>query len=124
VNKKVLKPVEADKSLYSVDGETFVKIQTDFKKTLESGELDAMQANVEHVVSRCEALIERHTPKVTVYKLQLDGFNGPIVFTDLDLVIKETEALLAEPDSETKVIVTKAEMTPEEIENLPEFEGY
>lgn len=58
-----------------------------------------------------------------VYKIQLEGHNGPLVLTKPEQVLDELHSLLAEGD-EHAITVTPCEMAEEEYQKLPPFAGY
>ena len=68
-----------------------------------------------------------------VVKLQLAGFSGPLVFMDVENVLDEIRILLTTADKVggeiemepgEKIILRIDTMTLQEIDNLPEFQGY
>ncbi len=71
--------------------------------------------------------------KRRVVKLQLAGFNGPCVFTDVEKVLGEIRILLTGDDKEygaiemepgEEIVLQIGIMTLQQIEDLPEFQGY
>jgi hypothetical protein len=63
--------------------------------------------------------------KIMVTKLQLDGFNGPIMFkaTSIDAICEEVKSLLQE-EQKSLITLTTEEMDKDEFDNLKEFAGY
>lgn len=71
--------------------------------------------------------------KQRVVKLQLAGFSGPLVFTDVENVLDEIRILLTADDKVggeiemepgEKIVLKIGIMTLQEIDDLPEFQGY
>lgn len=106
-----------------VKADEFVKIMQGILDSLEANELDKNDANIKEAADRCRELIDAHTPRITVYKVQLVGFNGPCVHETIDAALEEVGELLAE-DDETEVTISREKMTRQEIEDMGEFEGY
>ena len=55
------------------------------------------------------------------YKIKLDTFDGPIVSSLTELFNELNDLLL---EGEKEITIQVKEMTKEEYEQLPEFEGY
>ncbi len=71
--------------------------------------------------------------KRRVVKLQLAGFNGPCVFTDVEEVLGEIRILLTADDKVygaiemepgEEIVLQIGTMTLQQIDDLPEFQGY
>jgi hypothetical protein len=59
-----------------------------------------------------------------VYKVQLEGYNGPCVHDSIESAIEEIKSLLEEEDNEQVVTISQVEMTQEELDAMGEFGGY
>ena len=69
-----------------------------------------------------------------VIKLQIKGFSGPMIFNHIDHALEEICNWLSNDDLTNSIskdtcvgdqmVLTIGEMTEEELENLPEFEGF
>ncbi len=71
--------------------------------------------------------------KQTVVKLQLTGFSGPCVFTEAEGVLDEIRTLLTgddkvggtiEMERGDEIVLKIGAMSLQEIDDLPEFQGY
>lgn len=59
-----------------------------------------------------------------VAKLTLIGGCGPCVFSQLEGLLEDIRIWWKEGDGDTAITIQFAEMSEEEVEALPEFEGY
>lgn len=60
-----------------------------------------------------------------VIKVQLEGFNGPTVYTEDEIpdILKEIEELLREGDIGQKITISQEEMDEEEFNDMEDFAG-
>ena len=89
------------------------------------------QQPVEELMYKSPEQLARMT--IPVVKLQLAGFNGPCVFTDIEDVLDEIRILLTSDDKVggtiemergEEVVLKIDTMALQEINDLPEFQGY